>query len=205
MKISILLTVLLSFFSQQVYCTSKADLLAQAEVTTWKAYYARDFTLLSTHLQKIFEIQFDLSSDQAQEVTNLYVEAAAYFAFFPHDTTRAEYQQKVLPILTEAYAVLNSFSPIQDFEKAAYYDLEWWIDRRDPSRNTPAIVGCSMAHMYAALNADINPNDLQRAGYLRAVAAQYRDLSQSKWGGITPEDWTIIEQILNHSYQILAN
>ncbi len=188
----------------QIYALeSNLNVISQAEVNAWQAYYQKDLSSLNSNINKIFELQFGLSVAQAQEVTGYYAKAAVLFAALPHSTTNSDYQKLVLPSLVKAYATLNSFFHLKDYEDAAKYDLQWWIDRRSPATNNPTIVGQSMAKMYAAMYSNVNESDLERAAYLRAVAAQYRDLSQEKWGGITTQDWAVVEHMLRRSYLIL--
>lgn len=179
------------------------EALSAAEAMAWKAYYEKDLKMLFSSVEKIFEIQFALSPLQAREVTAHYAKAAAEFGNLPTDTPRADYQRLVLPILVNAYAVLNSYSPMKDYERIAQFDLEWWVDRRDPKTNSPAIVGSSMAKMYAAMDLDANIMLLEKAAYLRAAAGQYRDLTHQVWGGMTSQDWTIVQQILLNGYKVL--
>lgn len=67
----------------------------------------------------------------------------------------------------------------------------------------PAILGHSMAQMYGAMDIDADINRLEKASYLRAAVAQYRDLVQHDWVGMSAKDWNIVEQILLNSYQVL--
>jgi len=60
-----------------------------------------------------------------------------------------------------------------------------------------------MAKMYAALDLKADPKLLERGSYLRAAAAQYRDLTQTQWGGATAQDWAIVEKLLLHAYDFL--
>lgn len=179
------------------------EALSIAETMAWKAYYEKDLKMLFSNVEKIFEIQFALSPLQAKEVTIPYAKAAAVFGNLPIDTPRTDYQRLVLPLLVDAYAVLNSYSPMKDYERAAKFDLEWWVDRRDPETDPPVIVGSSMAKMYAAMELDANIKLLEKAAYLRAAAGQYRDLTQEAWGGMTSQDWAIVQQILLNGYKVL--
>lgn len=183
--------------------TPNIEALSVAETKAWKAYYEKNFEMLFSSLEKIFEIQFALSPLQAREVAIHYAKAAAVFGNLSSDTPRTDYQRLVLPLLVSAYALLNSYFPMKDYERAAKFDLEWWVDRRDPETNLPVIVGSSMAKMYAAMDLDANIKLLEKAAYLRAAAGQYRDLAQHTWGGMTSQDWAIVQQILLSGYQVL--
>jgi hypothetical protein len=176
--------------------------LAAVETKGWKAYYEKDFKLMVSSIEKIFEIQFGLSHEQAVEVTQLYAKFAALFGELPVNTPRADYQ-KLLPLLVGAYAVLNRYVPLKDYEQVAQFELEWMVDRRDSKTSPPIFVGSSMAKMFAALGLNDDIKILEKAAYLRAAAGQYRDLTQHKWGGMTSHDWDIIEQMLLNCYQTL--
>lgn len=179
--------------------------IAQAETLAWQAYYKKDTKNLFANTTKIFELQYGLTQQQANEIAKDYVKAAAILASLPEDTAAAIYQEKITPILEAAYENLNALYPLYNYKEAAKYDLAWWIARRNPKTENPRIVGNLMAQMYQAIFGKGHIQSFERATYFRAMAGQYRDLSHDKWGGITKDDWHIIQTNLQHTYQIIKN
>lgn len=178
-------------------------LLAQTETQAWQAYYKKNNNALIENIRKMFELQYGIEADQANAITLDYAKAAAIFGNLPIDSPQSVYAEKVLPLLIQSYKTLNQHHPLNNYQEAAKYDLDWWIKRRNPKTSDPSIVGNSMAKMYVAVYGNSNSMSIERAAYLRALAGQYRDLSHSEWDGVNQQDWIVIHDNLLQAYKIL--
>lgn len=177
--------------------------VAKEEVAAWQDYYNDDITGLVQHLSHLVIIEFRLSQLQAwKTVIPELIIAARQFKSLPEDTPKETYNSQVLPHLVAAYqgiheAMKGSWDPHQ----AAQDELDWWIYRRQFKKANPEIVGKKITELYQLLYGNQDQHHFSRAGYLRAVAARYRDLSQKVWMLVEDADWAIIENILELSYQ----
>ncbi|QLH41956.1 MAG: hypothetical protein HWD59_03995 [Coxiellaceae bacterium] len=202
----LVLSVLVVFncYAKNKEMKMRPELLATTETRAWQAYYQKDAPSLIANLRKMFQLQYGLTEEQANVVTADYAKAAAIFGNLPHHSSQLIYDEKVLPLLIKAYSSLNQYYPMPDYKAAAKYDLAWWVERRDPKTANPIIVGESMAKMYRAIYGNANQQYLQRAGYLRALAGQYRDLTKDAWQGTQSQDWNTVQNMLVYAYQALA-
>lgn len=179
--------------------------VAKEEVAAWKDYYDNDITGLVQHLSHLVIIEFRLNQIEAwKTVIPELVAAATIFKNLPENTQRDIYDSRVLPHLEIAYqAIREALHGTWNPHEAAKDELDWWIYRRQQKTSNPEIVGKKIADLYKLIYGEHDQGHFLRAGYLRAVAARYRDLSQNTWKRIEEGDWSIIENILEQSYKEL--
>ncbi len=170
-----------------------ATRIAASETRMWKAYYEGNHLVVAHEAFGLLRSQFGLSyKDAFLAGKNLALAARAFLR------TTQDYGTKVLPHLTRAYGrIRDARNEAWDPREVARAELDWWIARRTPGRNTPEQVGKAIAHEYALLNGSANP-DLERAGLLRAQAAHLRDQNE------TTPDWQRIGTLLEESYIYLV-
>lgn len=177
--------------------------VAQEEVAAWKDYYDNDIMSLIQHLSHLVIVEFRLN--QLTAWTTVIPEltiAATIFKNLPHTSSQYTYEQSVLPHLTKAYeGIKEAWHASWDPQQAAKDELDWWIYRRDIKTLDPEIVGKKIADLYQLLYGQKDDKHFVRAGYLRAVAARYRDVCQSVWQQVQETDWMIIANILEQSYK----
>lgn len=201
--------LLLSFYASMTHAQENIAFdplqVAKEEAAAWKDYYANDITGLVQHLSHLVIIEFRLNQLSAWEtVVPELVAAATIFKNLPETTPRNVYDQDVLPHLEVAYqAIREALHGQWDPHKAAQGELDWWISRRQQNTINPEVVGRKIADLYQLIYGGQDQQHFERAGYLRAVAARYRDLTQKSWKPIEDTDWTIIENILEQSYKEL--
>lgn len=179
--------------------------VAKEEVAAWKDYYNNDITGLVEHLSHLIIIEFRINQLTAwKTVIPELIAAATLFKSLPETTSQDIYDAQVLPHLITAYeAIRDGLHGQWDARQAAEDELAWWIYRRQQKNTNPEIVAKRMAHLYRLIYGNHDRNYFDRAAYLRAVAARYRDLSQKEWNHVEDEDWIIIEHILEESYKEL--
>ncbi len=166
--------------------------VAAAETRMWQAYYTNDHIALRQELTNLLRSQFGISVSEANDISRLLASAAMKF-----ESAESNYKLTVLPDLELAYSMLEnklgiSFNP----KEAAGAELDWWVARRTPGRDSVEEVGRLIAHLYAVLFGE-NQQVFKRAGLLRAQAAHIRD----EGGALC--NWSEVEQQLQESYQAL--
>lgn len=181
------------------------DALAKAEIGAWKAYYKKDKIALIKSITSLISQQYPLKNPQAwAEIIPPLGFAMYRFGNMPIGATQIDYEREVLPSLTEAYKALGSHLHANwDSKEIALNDLEWWIMRRSPATHSPEKVGKKIAQLYRKIFGNKDGQHFERAGYLRATAARYRDICQFNWNPITENDWQAMRDILLHSYEEL--
>jgi hypothetical protein len=167
------------------------DRMADLELRMWQAYYAKEngrlFALLVTMLRE----QYHYSWLQATREGYHLARAAATFG-----NARSNYDV-VLPDLERAYATAKSWTGAGvDPAAIARLELDWWVARRTPGRDSPEQVGAIMADEYALLYEAPRPAVLQ-AAVLRARAGRLRDETAQN------PDWNSVGQLLQESYRSL--
>ncbi|MFW6286620.1 MAG: hypothetical protein ACOC29_01640 [Candidatus Sumerlaeota bacterium] len=168
------------------------DLVARAETEMWKAYYGDDKTQLGLQLVMLAHQQYMISLAKAQEVARLLASSAMDFR-----ESEGEQEAKALPQLEQAYRLIREASELDfDPEEAARNELEWWVARRTPGRDSPEQVGREIAELYATLYGS-EPERYLEAGTLRARAGAVRD------AGGKNADWQQVEALLQQSYRKL--
>jgi hypothetical protein len=179
--------------------------VAKEEVAAWKDYYDNDITGLTQHLSHLIIIEFRLNQMTAwKTVLPELLTAATLFKNLPQNTSQETYNNIVLPHLVNAYqGIRDGLQGSWDPHEAAKDELDWWVYRRQQKMANPEIVGQKITALYKLIYGQDPKNHFARAGYLRAVAARYRDLSQNAWHQIEETDWSIIENILELSYKEL--
>lgn len=184
----------------------EAQQVAKEEVAAWKDYYDNDVTGLVQHLSHLVIIEFRLNQITAwKTVIPELIAAAEIFKNLAENTSQDVYDSKVLPHLEIAYeAIREALHGQWDPHQAAKDELDWWVYRRQQKTSNPEVVGKKIADLYQLIYGKNDHHHFVRAGYLRAVAARYRDLSQKDWNRIEDDDWIIIENILEQSYKELV-
>jgi hypothetical protein len=169
--------------------------IAAAETSMWQAYYSNQPSKLGKELIALLRHQFGLSLLQALSVSKDLMDATLTF-----NKSQGDYNNKVLPHLVKAYEkIRKARNENWDADDAAKAELEWWVARRTPGKNSPEQVGHSIARLYTILYGKSNP-DIERAGYLRAKAASIRD---SKGLSQDSPEWKQIHVMLEESYDTL--
>jgi hypothetical protein len=167
------------------------DRVADLELDMWKAYYAKQrlrlFVLLVTTLRE----QYGYSWARAIQAGGYLARGAARFG-----DARGDYD-RVLPDLEAAFTIARDWTSSSfDPRAAARAELAWWVARRTPGQDDPAIVGQRIADAYAVLY-QLPVERLADAGRLRADAAHLRDLDAAQ------PDWDRIQVLLRQSYRAL--
>jgi hypothetical protein len=171
--------------------------VAAAEARMWQAYYTNDHIALRQELTNLLRSQFGISVSEANDISRSLASAAMKF-----ESAGSNYKLTVLPDLVRAYSILNNKRGISfDPKEAAGAELDWWVARRTPGRDSVEEVGRLIAHLYAVLFGETGKNQqaFERAGLLRAQAAHIRDE-----GGASC-NWSEVEQHLHESYQALQD
>ena len=167
------------------------DRIAVSETRMWQAYYSQDTQALGREMVRLLQSQFGLSLADSIDVGRDLAGAAMQF-----QSLGGNYDQ-VLPRLERAYGRIKkitggTWSPTE----AAQAELDWWVARRTPGRDSSETVGRSIARLYAVLYGKTNPA-IEQAGFLRAQAAELRDK------GSANADWKQVERLLRQSYRAL--
>lgn len=177
--------------------------IADAEVKAWQAYYQVNSDLLLERTGVLLSEQYHMQNkDAIHQVAKEFFTAYHKFATIPQNSAEEAYQKEVLPLVVKAYQSLKGIiNAPWDAVDAANADLSWWIARRQDKLKDPELVGKRIELFYSILyGAEDKEGFLSRAGYLRALAARYRDLCHDQWGGVNDEDWKIIHSLLKESY-----
>ncbi len=166
--------------------------VASAETRMWQAYYANDHIALLQELTNLLHSQFGISVSDAKDIGEVLAGAAMKF-----ESAESNYKPTVLPDLELAYSMLkNKLGVDFDPKVAAGAELDWWVARRTPGRDSVEEIGRLISHLYSVLF-DGHQQDFEHAGLLRAQAAHLRD------EGGKACDWGEVEQRLQESYQAL--
>lgn len=202
-SLSVLLSISLAGAEENIHFDPQQ--VAKEEVAAWKDYYDNDFMGLVQHLSHLVIIEFRMNQVTAwKTVVPELIAAATIFKSLPETTSQDIYDSKVLPHLENAYeGIREALHGQWDPHQAAKKELAWWIDRRRQATSSPEIVGRKIADLYQLIYGNQDDRHFVRAGYLRAVAARYRDLTQNEWHPVEDTDWVIIENILEQCYQEL--
>lgn len=179
--------------------------VAKEEVAAWKDYYDNDVAGLVQHISHLAIVEFRLNQFTVWTTVIPELAAAAItFKNLPQNTQQSVYESQVLPHLAAAFeGVREAMHGSWDSHQAAQEELQWWVARRNDKTNDPEIVGKKIANLYSLIyEGQTNPH-FDRAGYLRAVAARYRDLAHDSWSPMEEQDWIIIENLLELSYKEL--
>ncbi len=191
----------LLLFSQLTYAAD-AEQLAEAETGAWKSYYAKDELTLIRSLLKMISLQFPNQNQKDLDIIAYKFNMAILeFGALPHQTTtQSEYEKKILPSLIDGYQTLKKATGAAwDPKKVAELDLAWWIARRQPESKSDEHVGKIIAQYYSAIYGNRDDSHFERAAFLRAAAARYRDLC-TLWNRVTDSDWQIVQTLLKASY-----
>ncbi len=175
--------------------------IARYEVLMWQDYYAKNFDGLLHNLVKMLGEQFKLATMDAFFIGSRAAYSARLFAKMPSNAKRIDYEKQVLPSIIAFYSSLQkAVAGNWDAQAVAKAELNWWINRRIPGKNSARQIGHGIANLYETLYGKSNKS-IRRAGYLRAKAARLRDL-QRRRGKI---DWPQLQILLEQSYRELYN
>lgn len=163
--------------------------IGHSERLMWEAYYKDDKVTIAKELVTVLQVQFGIDAIKAVRIAEPLAQAALAFAGSTED-----YEEKVLPHLIDAYTKIQeaakmSFNP----REAAAAELGWWVARRTPGKDSPENVGKEIAKLYSAVYG-VDNGDIQRAGRLRATAANKRDTNADA------PPWSEIEAIITEGY-----
>jgi hypothetical protein len=188
----VIIVLLFDYARRHWFGPFDADRIAVSEARMWKAYYSGDGQSLGRQMVTLLRAQFGLTLADSVEVGKDLANAAMAF-----QALSGNYEH-VFPGLERAYTRLKKITGgTWDPAEAAGAELNWWVARRTAGRDSPEEVGRSIARLYAILYSKTNP-DIERAGLLRAQAAQLRDRGGEKC------DWAAVERLLKQSYRALA-
>ncbi|MFQ5787979.1 MAG: hypothetical protein ACE5H1_08355, partial [Thermodesulfobacteriota bacterium] len=116
--------------------------VAAAETRMWQAYYAKNHIALRQALINLLRSQFGISASDAKDIGVILASAAMKFEF-----AESNYKLTVLPDLERAYSLLKNKLGISfDSKEAAGAELDWWVARRTPGRDSVEGVGRLIAH-----------------------------------------------------------
>jgi hypothetical protein len=180
--------------------------LADMETKIWQSYYKGDSDALLKNMKVFIIEQYGISdSEKAEEAAKKLVLGYKTFATMPQFANPEEYSTSVLPLLVVAYQALKqSINASWDPQKAAVADLSWMVARRQDSTLDPEIVAKKMAVLFCILYGQQENYHFIRAAYLRSVAGRYRDQCQDAWGGVSSEDWKVVNSLLKNAYKELC-
>jgi hypothetical protein len=167
------------------------DRMADLELRMWQAYYSKEKTRLFGLLVTMLHEQYHYSWATATVEGFHLARAAADFG------DAKDHYDAVLPDLEAAYATAKNWLHAGfDPRAVARAELDWWVARRIPGRNSPLQVGSLMADEYALLY-ETSRERVLRAAILRAEAAALRDQQAAQ------PDWETIGALLKRSYRDL--
>jgi len=164
---------------------------ASLELQMWQAYYHKEKLKLFGLLIVMLREQYRYPWTKAVRAGFHLARAAATFG-----DARSGYES-VLPDLEAAYTIARDWTSA-GFDPAAVAraELDWWVARRTPGRNSPENVGQLIGRLYALMYEE--PLDrVAQAGLLRAQAAALRDR------GGDAADWASVGRLLDQSYGAL--
>jgi hypothetical protein len=126
---------------------------------------------------------------------------AAKSAFtFKDGTSRDDYAKALLD-LERYFAAIGDLS-LTPFNAtaAARNELEWWIIRREPAQHTTA----DWERLIAAVAAEIYGVPAERLTDYARLRVEAMVLRDQRGDGITEQDWSLIENLLERSWGELA-
>jgi hypothetical protein len=174
------------------------DEVARLDTAMWRSYYSRERIRLFREATELLEKQYHLPFWRRQLVA--YYAASSAFVF-KDGKSRIDYE-KALPNLRNFYSEISKISIDEfDAERAAQLELEWWIIHRERAKHSPDDLAKSLAEAAAAVYY-IPARHLMEYGDLRARAMKIRD-EQAAAGGVSEEDWQMIDDLLHRSWRSL--
>jgi hypothetical protein len=174
------------------------DEVARLDNAMWRSYYAREPVRMFFQLAELLRSQYHFTYLKS----NLVAYHAAKAAFvFKKGASRADYVQ-ALPDLVRYYSYLHDISTTPfDVKRAADLELEWWIVHRQRDQYKPGDLDRAVA-VAAAEFYGVSADKLLEYGRFRAEAMVIRD-EKANEGGVTEEDWTKMESLLDNSWRSL--
>lgn len=180
--------------------------IAFYETKAWKAYYNKNIGSMIMNVTKTVNQLYSLSKLNTLKLAKLYSKAAKQFGTIDKDAAPEAYYQTVLPLLEQAYIFLKKVSKSNwEAPTVAKADLDWMVARRKTETANPEHVGHLMAIYYQTIFGDHSDIHFKKAGYLRSIAARYRDLAFERWEGMTDSDWDMVQSMLTKAYFELEN
>jgi len=172
--------------------------VARLDTAMWRSYYAKQRIPLFFQLTELLRKEYHLPWLRSQWVA--YQAAKAAFVF-KEGRNRNDYE-KALPYLRGFYSAISASSDEPfDINRAAEFELEWWIVHREREKHSPEDLPKLLAQTSAVMY-HMPYEPLLEHGKLRAEAMQIRD-NQAPAGGVTEQDWTQIGSLLNKSWRSL--
>jgi hypothetical protein len=174
------------------------DEVARLDNAMWRSYYAREPVRMFFQLADLLRSQYHFMYLKS----NLVAYHAAKAAFvFKKGASREDYVQ-ALPDLVRYYSYLHDISTTPfDVKRAADLELEWWIVHRQRDQYKPGDLDRAVA-VAAAEFYGVSADKLLEYGRFRAEAMVIRD-EKANEGGVTEEDWTKMESLLDNSWRSL--
>ena len=165
--------------------------LTEDEVGMWQAYYKKERLRLFGLLMLTLREQYRYTWARSAEAGFHLARAAATFG-----DARGGYE-RVLPDLERAYTIARDWSSAGfDPAEVGRAELDWWVARRDPARDSVESVGALIAREYALIYG-VPQERVAEAGRLRADAGALRDKGGAK------ADWAEVARRLRASYRSL--
>ena len=125
-------------------------------------------------------------------------------AFVFKDGKSREDYEKALPDVEKFYGEIRDISTTDfDVKKAAKLELEWWIIHRERKKYQEGDLAGALAETASAIY-NLPKEKFIEHGELRAEAMKIRD-TKAEEGGVTEEDWRIIDELLHKSWRSLHN
>ena len=175
-----------------------ADEVARLETAMWRSYYDRQQVRLFNQMTELLRSQYNLPLVRSNVVA---YEAARAAFVFKDGHNRAEYE-RALPNLVSFYTSIRKVSDIPfDVNRAARLELEWWIIHRERHTQKPGDLDRALAELAAELYRVPVDRAMEHAR-LRAQAMTIRD-NRAESGGVTEQDWAMIDTLLHESWRSL--
>jgi len=172
--------------------------VARLETAMWRSYYDKQQLRLYNQMTEMLRSQYNLPFIRSNTVA--YQAARAAFVF--KDGHNRQDYEKALPYLISFYTAIRKVSDIPfDIDRAARFELEWWIIHRERDKHAPG----DLASALAALSSELYQMPAERFvehARFRAEAMTIRD-KRAEAGGVTEADWARIDQLLHASWQSL--
>src|SRR5437868_12578759 len=174
------------------------DELARIETDMWRAYYARQRVRLFNQMTELMRTQYNFPFLRSNSAAN---DAAKAAFLFKDGHSRSDYE-KALPNLISFYSAIRKIAHA-DFHvnRAARFELEWWIVHRERQRHPPGDLARALAELPAEIYG-VPAEKLMEHARLRAEAMTIRD-DKAEEGGLTESDWKRIDDLLHKSWRSL--
>ena len=175
-----------------------ADEIARLDTAMWRSYYDKERLKMFSELTELLQKQYKLNFWRRQLIA-FYAAKAAFV--FKDGKSREDYE-KALPDVEKFYGEIRDISTTDfDVKKAAKLELEWWIIHRERKKYQEGDLAGALAETASAIY-NLPKEKFIEHGELRAEAMKIRD-TKAEAGGVTEEDWRIIDELLHKSWRSL--